>query len=241
MTAAREVHTTFSVASGCLCFGSLHNIWAGASVPIQGFPTCRPRSSGTVKAHEFDFNVPAQNGKWNAYQLANIEGTRVSGWFISHSDVEPGQEIDKLLRVSGSPYESNSGSSMNDDKTSAEGVFVINRYDWGYYNLRFRDEISEKAGDGDDDFLAPYNSAGLVDYAQAQNQVREWKEQHATRRDSSEHGIWMYIPYGEYMFGRFGFDDTHSVARSFLFFSMHTDFTRTTFSGLQQPLRQEPH
>ena len=50
--------------------------------------------------------------------------------------------------------------------------------------------------------------------------------------------MWLYIPYGEYMFGRFGFDEEHVAARSFLFFSAYTDFTRTTFAGLQQTLRK---
>ncbi|KAH7377260.1 hypothetical protein BKA66DRAFT_533653 [Pyrenochaeta sp. MPI-SDFR-AT-0127] len=239
MAAAREIHSTFSVSSGCLCFGALHNIWAGASVPVRGFPIVRPRPSGTVNAHQLDFNVSAQNGDWYAYQLVSIEKKTVCGWFVAHSDVDPDGEIDKLLRVSGSPYEPDCGSTMNDDKTRAEGVFVINRYDWGFYDLKFHNEPRTSAAEGETDPLAEGNSAGLVDYAQAKSQIKEWKIQRASERRSSKNGIWMYIPHGEYMFGRFGFDDARSGARSFLFFNINTQFTRTTFAGLQQPLRKE--
>ena len=39
------------------------------------------------------------------------------------------------------------------------------------------------------------------------------------------------------MFARFGFDDSHAAARSFIFFTTYTDFTRTTFRGLTISLR----
>jgi len=62
-------------------------------------------------------------------------------WFASHSDVDPEVEIDKILRVSGSPYEHDNGSRLNDEKTAAEAVLVINRYEWGYYDKRGKNEI----------------------------------------------------------------------------------------------------
>ncbi|KAI4178381.1 MAG: hypothetical protein L6R41_008410 [Letrouitia leprolyta] len=43
----------------------------------------------------------------------------------------------------------------------------------------------------------------------------------------------------EYKFGRFGYDDGHTAARSFLLFTMYTDFTHTVVAGTQQPLRKE--
>ncbi|KAF3919861.1 hypothetical protein ABW21_db0200489 [Orbilia brochopaga] len=61
----------------------------------------------------------------------------------------------------------------------------------------------------------------------------------APERDPSAAGIWLYMPHAEYMFGRFGFDDAHTAARSFLFFSTNTVFTQTAFVGLGKSLRKE--
>ncbi|GIJ84975.1 hypothetical protein Asppvi_003830 [Aspergillus pseudoviridinutans] len=123
-----EIHSTFSVTSGCLCFGDLAEICKGASSTIQPFPNVRLRVGGTVKAHKIEYNVVAENGNWNVYQLIDWERGGISGWFICHSTTvdNPAQEMDKILQVSGSPYEPDSGSMMNNDKTAAEGIFVIN-------------------------------------------------------------------------------------------------------------------
>ncbi|KAK6514442.1 hypothetical protein TWF281_004643 [Arthrobotrys megalospora] len=127
---------------------------------------------------------------------------------------------------------------MNDDNTQQEGILVINRYDWGYYDSRHMDEIGEGAEEGNNDFLANSNSAGLVDYAEAQSQVQQWRLMRPSERPSSEGGIWMYSPHAEYMFGRFGFNDARDAAQSFLFFSSYTDFTRTSLEGLDETLRK---
>ncbi|KAI5460437.1 hypothetical protein BGZ63DRAFT_454713 [Mariannaea sp. PMI_226] len=238
MAPSPKIYSTFSVSSGSLCFGSLHNIWHGASVPVQGFPNVRPQPSGTVNAHQIEYNISAQNGKFNAFHLVDTQTGEVTAWFLAHATVDPEKELDKILRVSGSPYEEDSGSSMNDDKTAAEGIFVINRYDWTYYDKRSWDEIGEGVEEGENDFLANSNSLGIVDLAEAKTKVLQWKEQRPSQRDWSEGGVWLYIPHGEYMFGRFGFDDEHTAARSFLFFSASTDFRRTSFAGLQQTLRK---
>ncbi|KAH7117494.1 hypothetical protein EDB81DRAFT_952907 [Dactylonectria macrodidyma] len=238
MANSPTIHSTFSVTSGHLCFGSLHNIWQGASAPLQGFPTARPQTSGTVIIHRIDHNVPALNGTWNVFQLVGSESNDTAAWFVAQSDVDPKEEIDKILRVSGSPYEADHGSTMNNDDTSQAGIFVINRYDWGYYDRRFYDEIGEGEEEGKNDGLANSNSLGLVDHSDAQEMVHQWKEQRPSERGRANHGIWLYIPRGEYMFGRFGFDDTHTAARSFLFFSMYTEFTRTSFKGASGTLRR---
>lgn len=239
METTREIYASFSVTSGCLCYSAFHNIWQGSSVaPIQEFPSAKPKYGGTVRAHQLEFNIPAQNGTWNAFHLVEASTNQPSGWFISHSDVSPDLEIDKILRVSGSPYEPESGSHRNNDKTRAEGVFVIGRYDWGYYDQLF-EEICDGVDEGEDDMLANSNSAGLVDYEHAKEQGEEWKQHCPSEREPSDAGVWMYSPHGEYMFGRFGFDDDHTVARSFLFFSTDTYFTRTAFAGTQQFLRKE--
>ncbi|KAM5347340.1 hypothetical protein ACJ41O_010345 [Fusarium nematophilum] len=238
MASSPTIHSTFSVSSGHLCYGSLHNIWQGASAPLQGFPTARPQTSGTIILHRVDHNVPAQNGTWNVFQLVGSEPEAVGGWFVAHQDVDPQREMDKILRVSGSPYEDDHGSTMNNDDTAKEGIFVINRYDWGYYDRRFYDEIGEGLEQGDDDVLANSNSLGLVDRSDAQEMVNQWKEQRPSERKEAERGVWLYTPRGEYMFGRFGFDDEHNAARSFLFFSTETDFTRTSFKGVSETLRK---
>jgi len=55
----------------------------------------------------------------------------------------------------------------------------------------------------------------------------------------AEHGAWFFVPNGEYMWVRFGFDDAHTAARSFLFFTINTVFPRTIFRGVSKTLRQE--
>lgn len=242
--ATPQVHTHFIVKSGHLCYGELHNIWQGASAePCHGLTAVQPKSVGTVLAHELDHNVAALNGTWNAFQLIDTTNERLAGWFVANESVNVLQEIDKILRISGSPYEDDSGSIFNDEKTTAEGVLVINRYDWGHYDERALDVVEEQ---GENEERDPSTfvfgiSAGLVDYAEAKAEVRFWKDRPEDARavEQRPHGLWMHVPYGEYNFGRFGFNEEHSAARSFLLFSMHTFFTRTVIAGMQQPLRKE--
>ncbi|KAF5589025.1 uncharacterized protein FSUBG_11276 [Fusarium subglutinans] len=238
MVDSPTIHSTFSVVSGEVCFGSLHNIWFGSSAPSQGLPAAPPQPSGTVIAHSINYKITAQNGTWNVFKLISSETSHAVALFVAHADVDPRQEVDKILRISGSPYEADHGSTMNDDATSQAGVFVINRYDWSYYDRRCFDEIGEGQEEGDDDALANSNSLGLVDRSVSQEMVKRWQGQRPSRRDSAEQGIWLYIPDGEYMFGRFGFNDTHTAARSFLFFSAYTEFTKAGFLGIPGSLRE---
>ncbi|CAH0045408.1 unnamed protein product, partial [Clonostachys solani] len=53
------VYGTFTIASGCMCFGSLHNIWGGSLAPVQLFRQVKPQPSGTVSAHELKHNIAA--------------------------------------------------------------------------------------------------------------------------------------------------------------------------------------
>jgi hypothetical protein len=239
MVASPSVYSTISVTSGRLCFGELHNIWNGASTPVQleGCPAPRPQLSGTVKLQPIEYNIAARNGIWNVFRLIDLSTKEVAAWFLAHSDVDPEKEVDKILRVSGSPYEADSGSSFNDDKTAAEGVFVINRYDWGYYDKRSWDEVVAVEEFVEEQFEA----AGLVDLTAAKSAVDGWKDQRSSERQRQwpEGGAWLHIPRGEYKFGRFGFDDDCAAARSFLFFTTNTCFTRTVFEGLERTLRKE--
>ena len=241
---APQAHLNFIIKSGHLCYGDLHNIWQGASAePGHGLTDARPRRSGTVRIHELDHNVSAENGTWNAFQLTDITDERLVGRFTPHESVDVPQELSKILRVSGSPYEEDSGSTFNNEKTAAEGVLVINRYDWDYYDKRALDVIQNQEGndDGDPSTYVPGISAGLVDYAEAKAEVKFWKDRPANRRGEEQrpYGLWMHVPSGEYKFGRFGFNQEHSAARSFLLFSMYTVFTRTAIAGMRQPLRKE--
>lgn len=200
-----------------------------------------PQLGGTVFFQSIGYNVPAKNGKWIAYQLVKVGTTTVCAWFVAHEDVDPVKEVDKILRVSGSPYEYDSGASWNDEQTRAEGVLVVNRYDWGWYDQRARD-ILPVDDEGVETNIDDSISAGLVDYDFAKAEVERWKHQPAKERGQHQrpNGIWLYIPDSEYMFGRFGFDEDCSAARSFLFFSTYTDFTQTSFEGTGQiPLRKK--
>jgi hypothetical protein len=166
----------------------------------------------------------------------------VVAWFLAHCDVDPEREVDKILCISGSPYEPDSGRAFNDNKTAAGGVFVINRYDWGYYDKRSWGEIVEAEEDNDSSLEVDegqFASAGLVDFTAATSAVHRWKDQRSSKRKCLEGGAWLHIPGGEYMFGRFGFDDDRATANSFLFFTTNTYFTHTVFEGLGQTLRKE--
>ncbi len=239
MTAKPQIHFQFNVQSGCLCYGALHNIWHGASSPVQGFPaTVSRHTGGTVASHILEFHTSAKNGTWNAFQLVEKGTTNVRAWFIAHSEVDPEAEIDKILRVSGSPYEPDSGSNLNDEKTSAAGILFINRYDWGYYDNRAKENAAIAVeADLEAASYQHYEAAGLVDLKSAKTDVLRWQEEKSHERGTSQGGIWMHIPNSEYMFGRFGFDEGRTGAQSFLFFTTTTIFTRITFAGLDRTLR----
>ncbi|KAL8901815.1 MAG: hypothetical protein Q9207_005007 [Kuettlingeria erythrocarpa] len=235
-----QIHTHFTVQSDHLCYGELHNIWQGASAePGHGLQAVSPKVAGTVRTHQLDHNVSAQNGTWNAFQLIDTTRDRLTGWFVAHEAVDVLQEIDKILRVSGSPYEEDSGSQYNDEETMKQGVLVINRYDWGLYDKRELDAVGGHDEFDESTFVIRI-SAGLVDHAEAKAEVTFWKNQSENRRGEEQrpHGVWLDVPNNEYQFGRFGFDDEHSAARSFLFFSTNTVFTQTVIAGTQQPLRK---
>ena len=70
--------------------------------------------------------------------------------------------------------------------------------------------------------------------------MERWRrERMSSRRRATKDGVWLHVPDEEYMFGRFGFDDAHMLARSFLYFTMQTLFRWTTFEGLETTLRPD--
>ena len=234
-----RVHSHFTVHSGRLCYGELHNIWQGAMAePTYGLTAVQPRVAGTVTRHKLNHNVSALNGTWNAYRLIDTDEYHLAGWFVAHESVDVLQEIDKILRISGPPYEEDSGSQYNDEKTMKAGVLVINRYDWALYDERALDVVGED--EFDPTTFALGIGAGLVDYAEAKAEVMFWKEVPKDHRDEERrpHGLWLDVPQNEYSFGRFCFDNEQSAARSFLFFGIETVFTETVMAGMQQPLRK---
>ena len=119
-----------------------------------------------------------------------------------------------------------------------KGVLVINTYDWGLYDKRALDVVGED--EFDTSSFAPRIGVGLVDYAEARAQVEFWKDVPKDHRDEEQrpHGLWLDVPQNEYSFGRFGFDDKRSAARSFLLFGIQTMFTQTVIAGMQHPLRK---
>ncbi|KUJ11146.1 uncharacterized protein LY89DRAFT_710302 [Mollisia scopiformis] len=230
MGAKPQVDTQFNVTSGCLCYGDIHNVWHGTSSPICKFPTSvEQHAGGTVTAQIISFNTLVEKGT-----------DRLCAWFASHVDVDPEVEIDKILNVSGSPYERDSGSRLNDKKTAKESVLVINRYDWGYYDKRGKEELGiDDTAETDWATWVFGEGAALVDFESAKTEVLRWNEKKRQERDNSPNGVWMFIPGGEYMFGRFGFDEDRSGARSFLFFTTYTNFCSTSFVGTDRALRVE--
>lgn len=235
---------TFEIHSGHLCYGALHNICHGASSDkVEGLPSPQePIPGGTIRRHEAAFNLPALIGTWNVYALIGKYGDnmQIVAYFASHHSVDPASEIDKILRVSGSPYEPDSGSTFNDDDTARKGVYVINRYDWGWMDNRGEQEVQE--AEVPIDLPCHFSAIGLVDFDMAKDFVNRLKVHRADQRDmvgEDGRGVWLIIRDAEYQFGRFGFDQEKKHVRSFLFFGNHTDFTTTQFEGEgQQTLRK---
>jgi hypothetical protein len=181
------------------------------------------------------------NGTWSAFQLVDIRTNKVCAWFSCHSDVDPEVEIDMILRVAGSPYEDDSASSNICPSVAAKGVLVVNRGYWGNDDDRGRDGVPETASDDEGDDVGPESwgeAVGLVDFANAKAQVLDWRSQNRAGRHQSPVGVWMFIPDSEYMFGRFGFDDARTSAKSFIFFTTDTQFVHTAFIGRLRPLRE---
>lgn len=85
----------------------------------------------------------------------------------------------------------------------------------------------------------PPFGVGLVDRENAKEQVQQWKDQALEERIQVEAGAWFHIPHKEYLFGRLGFDESHTTARSFLFFTESTYFMRTGFRGLSRSIRKD--
>ncbi|KAJ6440247.1 pre-mRNA splicing factor slt11 [Purpureocillium lavendulum] len=229
-------NATFQVTSGAICFGSLNDILRGAAATIQVGPSPRPQPSGTIRVQPMEHNIGARNGSWNTFPLLDVKSSSVEGWFAAHSDVDPLNELHKILRVSGSPYEPDHGDGWNTDKTKEQGVFVINRYDWGRW---CDNEVTRaEAQEGDEDVGANTNTLGLADYAHGAECVRRWTQDKPSQRTALLSCVWMFIPQAEYMFGRLGLDEEYKEARSFLFFTQRTDFFKTKFPGQNQPLRR---
>ncbi len=227
-------HSSFTVSSGAICFGDLHNIWDGAGASLQPFREDPPDPliGGTVRVQPTEFNTPAQDGEWRVYELRTPQGT--TGWFAAHEDVDPDAEVRRIVRVSGNPSDIDPGSSYNDATTARHGVFVLNRYDWGYYDQRSFDavdvpEMPEPAwGSG----------VGVVDRGEARAIVDEWRTQASSQRPATGGGVWLHVVGGEYDFGRIGYDDAHAAARSFLYFNSYTEFTETTFASGGEALKK---
>ncbi|KAF3172737.1 hypothetical protein TWF788_009330 [Orbilia oligospora] len=72
----------------------------------------------------------------------------------------------------------------------------------------------------------------------AQLQVQQWKRMRPSERPGSRAGIWMYSPHAEYMFCRFSFDEARDATQSLVFFSSNTEFARVTFEELEETVKR---
>uniref|UniRef100_A0A0G4HUD4 Uncharacterized protein n=1 Tax=Chromera velia CCMP2878 TaxID=1169474 RepID=A0A0G4HUD4_9ALVE len=224
------------ITSGALCYGEPHNIRHGQTRPVQLPSLISPQAGGTVRCHSLEYNIAALNGEWRAYPLKDIgppppnpfpenpelfRYNPLVGWFVCHASVDPREECNRILKISGSPYEEDSEESMNSANTFRERVFVINRYDWGYYDQRgMPEEGEESANSAADSFVPNGVAVGLVDKSAAGG---------GERGGWGDRGVWLECG-GEYMFGRFGLTSDRKAAHSFLFFTANTNFTRTSIS-----------
>ncbi|KAM3075642.1 hypothetical protein ACMFMG_007776 [Clarireedia jacksonii] len=98
-----------------------------AAPPSRDFPVMRPR-------------MPAGRLKRKACSLMSLQRTAHG----TPSSLPRKKQIvsaqGSILRMSGSPYGPDSGRQFNDEMTAREAVSVSNRYDWGYYDKRGKEE-----------------------------------------------------------------------------------------------------
>lgn len=237
---------TFAVHSPGFCFGPILDIHYASRDPIFS-PPPEPVlfASGSVKVHDVAKCLPAQFGSWRTYPLTSIHAPHaVTGWFAAHESVDARAELDKILRVAGSPYEDDFGSRANNAITRKASVLLVNRYDW----MRPRDNVTAEFPDAwttlkenPDPYAESagyWNCMGLVDYAHAAEQAQVWSWSVPEQRQSTDNAVWMHVPFEEYMWARIGFDDEYTLARSFLYFQIHTDFYHTAFPGETKPIRK---
>eukprot|EP01039_Chlorochromonas_danica_P009078 gene9078-10020_t len=228
------VLSSFEVSSGALCFGQPHNLRHGASqAVVQPAVAENVGEGGTVVQHALDFNYAALDGTWKVYGIYSDPDRRLCAYLSCHESVaDPFHELQHILSISGSPYESNHGISTFPCKQTFEsGVLVINRYDWSYY-----DERGDPSQEEDADVGLQGSTASLCDY-QAASQLRDYglsskKEVTpllAAAGDSSAVGVRLVLKGHEYEFGRFGMVGDRSKVKSFLFFSSYTDFDKAVF------------
>lgn len=241
---------TFDVRSAGICFGPILDIHHASLEPMVSTPPePKPFVWGTVRPHDVPKCVPAQSGSWRTYPLTSLRAPYdVTGWFAAHESVDPRPELDKLLRVAGSPSEYEPGNVHNNAETRNASVLLANNFHWmppeDDVTREFPDAWATRepwngtnAGNQGDSAGFWYN-IGLVDYAHAAEQTQLWSRSPPHQRQSSAHGVWMHAAWSEYMWARIGFDDDYKQARSFLYFQGNTDFFATTFPGDAEPLRK---
>ncbi|KAL2784073.1 hypothetical protein BJX66DRAFT_317353 [Aspergillus keveii] len=222
-----QIHTTFTTASGALCFGTLQNIWSGASKPLsKEIPQDERKTT---------FSLPAKKGTWNVFRLLDAEGHIPCVWFACHISVDAEVEVDRIIRAA--------GSTRDEDKVKGKegGILVFDPFDWGGYGLsagearRAAREINEVVTDPVDKSAA----VGLSDWAQAKSAIKAWSRKIPADRESTASAVWMYIPSAHNRFGRFGLDDARTAVQSFLFCTWDANkFTRTFFPGCETTLRR---
>ncbi|KAM3552186.1 hypothetical protein MY1884_007332 [Beauveria asiatica] len=149
------------------------------------FPSAVERPLHGTESQTVHYNSTALNGTWRVYELVDSRPTERTAWFVCHDSVDPETEVDKMLRVSGSPYEFDSGSQWHSDGSVQEGVLPINRYDWGCYDRLCKDKVPDS--NESDDLAWEGEGLGLVDSAHARDYIGLWKDVCPPQREPQAH------------------------------------------------------
>lgn len=249
-----ESSKEFTVSSGAICFGPLRDVLRASRTPIQTppEPPAKPVPDGIPfikQQQQMEHNVPAQNGTWTALPLVTmLKPHRTTAWFVAHSDVDPATEIDKILRVAGSPFEDDFGVRYNRAESRAANLWLVNQEDWDdiprgeadeFPRLTANSEYVKQEGDAH----ANRGCIALTDYAHGEELAQGWRGVNSHRRQQSEHGLWLHTPGANRPHVRIGFDDNYQRARSLLFFSQGTNFygvSRATVPFQRLRTRESP-
>lgn len=256
---------TFAVHSPSTCYGPLLNLYYSSQAPILSLPPqpeCFVQGSRRTR-HAVAPCVPAQFGSWRTYPLTDLEPPHdITGWFAAHESVDAQSELDKILRVAGSPYEYDAENTENNADTRNASVLLVDLMSWMRPDKSAAEEFPDAwAAFQEDKNVSPtaagmqgvgyWDYIGLVDFAHAAHQVQIWSRSASAQRQSTHHAAWMHVPVRddipieaairtewEQAWVRIGFDDDYTQARSVLYFQGSTDFFQTAFPGETEPLRK---
>lgn len=224
----KEIKDSFTIESGRICFGHIHNAAYGSQCEVMNFDqSAEPQLSGTVYSSPMRYHVPVRKGLWHVEAYGYSRGY-AHGFFVWHDSIKR-SEIPELLSTldkHAPPYEMCAGPEI-----VKKGIFPIHRYDWDWYDDRGKDLLEGVADAGE--LAHGYGGptcffADRDTFAEQLDYFKEFmpsshKHLHALKLtpDSENYGVIMCTPGSEYMLARFLLTKNRKEARAFTFYDYY--------------------